>query len=127
MYIDIRKEDIFVADPTFAMSLESTYFASCKEDICIESPFLSGLSAALDRVRFYIPAVRLDAGLRFCCRNAGGIFSFAENFESIIKTLSLTVCNVVKYCRRKVSRAVFNAIGRTKNVVRSTAPRFLRL
>ena len=126
MYIDIRKEDIFTCDPAFAMSSDGMSFAYAKDDICIASPF-SALTNCADWVKFCIPAVKIDAGLCFCSRNVGGIFSFTENFESIIKTLNLTICSVVKYCRRKVRRAVFNTIGRTKNVVRSTAPRFLRL
>ena len=127
MYIDIRKEDIFVTDPTFAMSLDGMSLATGKDDICIASSFLNALSSDANRMNFYIPAVAIDAGLCFCSRSAVGIFSFTENFESIIKTLTLTICSVVKYCRRSTRQVLFNIIGRTKNVVRSTAPRFLRL
>ena len=128
MYIDIRKEDIFVADPTFAMSLDGMSLAPCKDDICFAFSFLNSLSSKEDKMRFYIPAVAIDAGFCLCSRNAVGMFSFTENFESIIRNLTLTVCSVVnKYCRRNVKQVFFNMVERTKNVVRSTAPRFLRL
>ena len=127
MYIDIRKEDLFTVDPTIAMSFGGMKFASGKDDICIPSSFVNAVSTGVGRLDFYIPAKMIDAGLCFCSRNAVSLFSFTENFESIIKTLTLTICSVVKYCRRSTRQVLFNIIGRTKNVVRSTAPRFLRL
>jgi hypothetical protein len=127
MYIDIRKEDIFTVDPTFAMSLGGMKFASGKDDICIASSFLNAVSANAVRADFYIPAKRIEAGLCCCSCNAVSLFSFTENFESIIRTLNLTVCSVVKCCRRTVRQKVCRVIERAKNVVPPTAPRFLRL
>ena len=127
MYIDIRKEDFFTVDPTIAMSFGGMKFASGKDDICIPSSFVNAVSDNAVKADFYIPAKMIDAGLCFCSRNAVSLFSFTENFESIIRTLNLTVCSVVKCCRRTVRQKVCRVIERAKNVVRPTAPRFLRL
>ena len=127
MYIDATREDIFIADPAFAVSLSGNIPAYCKEDIFIAPVSLSALLAGVPKSSFYIPPVAMDAGVCFSIRNASGKFTFTENFESIIKTLNLTICNVVKNYSREARQVVFRVVERAKNVVRSTAPRFLRL
>lgn len=127
MYIDATREDIFIADPTFAVSLNGNIPAYCKGDIYIAPVSLSALLSNTPKTSFYIPPVTMDAGVCFSIRNAGGKFSFTDNFESIIKNLTLTVCNVVKNYRREVRQVILHTVERAKNVVRSTAPRFLRL
>lgn len=126
MYIDATNEDIILADPTFAVSLCGMCPVTDQGNICIVPISLSAMLSKAPKA-FYIPAVQIEAGLCFSFRNASGKFSFTENFEDIIKTLTLTVCNVVKNYRRNVSHVVFNFVERAKNAVRTTAPRFLRL
>ena len=126
MYIDATTEDIFIADPTFAVSLNGMSPVSSQGNICIQPMSLSAMLSKAPKA-FYIPAIKVDAGVCFSIRSAAGKFTFTENFEDIIKTLNLTICSVVNYCRRDVRRVVLHTVERAKNVVRSTAPRFLRL
>lgn len=128
MYIDAKRED-FLTDMTLAMSFAGNLPDVREDSICIAPVALrERLFESLKGACFYIAPMSFDTGISFCVRDVRSQFSFTENFESIIKTLTLTICGVVKYYRRVVRQNVFKVIfERAKNVVRSTAPRFLRL
>ena len=127
MYIDAKRED-FTVDMTFAVSFHGMLPDVRKDSIYIAPETLKTSLVQSYEARFSIAPALIDAGLCFCVRDVRGEFSFTDNFESIIRTLSLTICNVVmKYYRRKVKPAITFAIERAKNAVRPTAPRFLRL
>ena len=127
MYIDAKKED-FTVDTTFAVSFQGMLPDVRKDSIYIAPESLRTTLFQSLKDRFSIDPVSYDAGLCFSVRDVRGEFSFTDNFESIIRTLSLTICNVVmKYYRRKVKPAITFAIERAKNAVCPTAPRFLRL
>lgn len=59
--------------------------------------------------------------------SAAGVFSFTDESSSIIETLCLTIRSSLNYFHWSVKRNVTALCKRVKNVVRSTAPRFLRL
>ena len=127
MYIDATREDFIVTNPAFTVSLTGVLPDARKDSICIAPASLRSILSNLLNFSFCIAPVRFDAGNCFCIRDVKGELSFTDNFESIIRTLSLTISGVVKCCRRKVRQVVSYAVERAKNVVRSTAPRFLRL
>ena len=127
MYIDATREDFLVTDPTFTLSLNGVLPDTQNEVISVALASLRSILSALPNLAFFIEPNQFDAGKCFCIRDAQGNLSFTHNFESIIRTLSLTVSGVVNVCRRKVRQVVSYTVERAKNVVRSTAPRFLRL
>ena len=127
MYIDAKEEDFYMSDAALVVSLEGILPDVCKDSIYIAPASLSSLLAGVRTERFYIAPVELEVGAYFCVRTVSGEFTFTENFESLIRNLTLTVCNVAKKCGRTVRKVFRNVYEGAKNTVRPTAPRFLRL
>lgn len=127
MYIDAKQEDFFVADAALTVSLPGILPDVHKDSIYIAPVSLSSLLAGVRTEHFYIAPVELETGAYFCVRTVRGEFAFTENFESLIRNLTLTVCSVVKKYGRTVRKVFRNVYERAKNTVRPTAPRFLRL
>ena len=127
MYIDAKQEDFYVSDAALVVSLEGILPDVHKDSIYIAPASLNSLLAGVRTERFYIAPVELETGAYFCVRTARGEFTFTENFESLIRNLTLTVCSVVKKCGRQFRKVFRKVYERAKNTVRPTVPCFLRL